>query len=76
MRIAVIYGGDKTAEGAVINQTYNPRSWKSYQTVAEDIAGALRRIGFRHVHLMSEDMQLGNRLAESGIHMAWLNTGG
>ncbi len=76
MRIAVIYGGDKTAEGAVINQTHNPRSWKSYRTVAEDIAGALRRIGFRHVHLMSEDMQLGSRLAESGIHMAWLNTGG
>jgi D-alanine-D-alanine ligase len=76
MRIAVVYGGDKTAEGAVINQTCNPRSWKSYQAVAEDIAGALGRIGFRHVHLMPEDMQLGSRLAESGIHMAWLNTGG
>ena len=76
MRIAVIYGGDKAADGAVINQTHNPRSWKSYRAVAEDIAGALQRIGFRHVCLMPEDMQLGCRLIESGIHMAWLNTGG
>ncbi len=76
MRIAVIYGGDKTAEGTVINQTHNTRSWKSYRTVAEDIAAALNRIGFRHVHLLPETMQLGNRLAELGIHMAWLNTGG
>ena len=76
MRIAVIYGGDKTAEGAVINQTHNTRSWKSYRVVAEDIAAALNRIGFRHVHLLPETMQLGNRLAELGIHMAWLNTGG
>jgi D-alanine-D-alanine ligase len=75
-RIAVIYGGDKTADGAVINQTHNPRSWKSYQGVAEDIAGALRRVGFRQVQLMPEDMRLGSRLVESGIHMAWLNTGG
>ncbi len=76
MRIAVIYGGDKAADGAVINQTHNPRSWKSYQSVAEDIAGALQRLGFRHVCLMPEDMRLGGRLIEAGIHMAWLNTGG
>ena len=76
MRIAVIYGGDKSADGAVINQTLNTRSWKSYQAVAEDIAESLERLGCRHVHVMPEDMELGPRLRDRSIHMAWLNTGG
>ncbi len=76
MRIAVIFAGDKSVEGAVINPTCNPRCWKSYEAVAGDIASALRRIGFRHVHLMPEDMQLGERLRRNEIHLAWLNTGG
>jgi D-alanine-D-alanine ligase len=33
-------------------------------------------LGFRHVHLMPEDMQLPNRLRREGIQLAWLNTGG
>ena len=74
--LAVIHGGDKTVDGAVINQTGNPRSWKSYKSVAEDIAGALRRLGCPKVCVMPDDMQLGRRLAEENIHMAWLNTGG
>ncbi len=37
LRVAVIYGGNKAEEGAVINPTVNPRSWKSYQAVAEVI---------------------------------------
>ena len=76
MRVAVIFGGDKSVGGAVINPTFNPRSWKSYQAVAEDIAAALTRIGFRHVQLIPDDMRLGGRLRSEGIHMAWLNTGG
>ncbi len=76
MRIAVIFGGDKTAEGAVINQTPNTRPWKSYQAVAADIATALTRIGFQHVVLLADDMRLGENLKKLGIHMAWLNTGG
>ena len=76
MNIAVIYGGDKTVEGAVINRTQNPRSWKSYQGVAEDIGAALQRLGCKSVHLMPDDMRLGERLREHGIHFAWLNTGG
>ena len=47
MRIAVIFGGDKSIPGAVINQAGNPRSWKSYEAVAQDIADALSRLGFR-----------------------------
>ena len=76
LSLAVVFGGDKTTEGAVINPTFNPRSWKSYQAVAEDIAGALERIGFRQVHVIPEDMQLGERLRRLGVHMAWLNSGG
>lgn len=76
MRIAVIFGGDKRAPGAVINPTHNPRSWKSYESVAHDIAAALGRIGFRHVTTLPDDMRLGERLQREGIHLAWLNTGG
>ena len=76
MRVAVIFGGDKHTPGAVINPTYNPRSWKSYEAVAEDIASALRRIGFRFVTTLPDDMCLGDRLRREQIHFAWLNSGG
>jgi D-alanine-D-alanine ligase len=76
LRIAVIFGGAKEADGAVIRPTINTRPWKSYESVAHDIAAALRRIGFRHVELLPEDMRLGERLRQAEIHMAWLNTGG
>ena len=76
MNIAVIYGGDKTVEGAVINKTQNPRSWKSYQSVAQDIADSLQRLGSKRVHLMPDDMKLGEQLRKKNIHFAWLNTGG
>ena len=76
MNVAVIHGGDKTVEGAVINQTQNPRSWKSYQAVAQDIADSLVRLGCKNVRLMPDDMMLGNQLRQNDIHFAWLNTGG
>ncbi|MGI9405280.1 MAG: hypothetical protein ACR2O4_02820 [Hyphomicrobiaceae bacterium] len=76
MRIAVIYGGDKSQDGSVIFQTCNPRSWKSYEAVAHDIKDSLERLGCENVILLPDDMNLGERLREHGIHMAWLNTGG
>lgn len=76
MNVAVIYGGDKNVEGAVINPTSNPRSWKSYQAVAEDIAASLRRLGCKNVTLFPDDMRLGERLRHENVHLAWLNTGG
>ena len=75
LRIAVVYGGDKTTDGAVIHRTLNPRSWKSYQVVAEDIAGALERLGFRHVVLAPDDMRLCDTLRREGTHLAWLRPG-
>ncbi len=76
LRLAVVYGGDKAAEGAVIERTTNPRSWKSYRSVAEDIAAAMERMGCRHIELVPDDMQLGERIRRQDSHLAWLNTGG
>jgi D-alanine-D-alanine ligase len=76
LRLAVIFGGDKTTPGGVVYPSRNTRSWKSYEAVATDIAASLQRLGFRHVHLMPDDMQLGERLRRAEIHLAWLNTGG
>ena len=76
VRVAIVFGGDKSSPGSVIYQSQNARSWKSYEAVAEDIAASLRRSGFRNVELIPEDMALGDRLRSGTIHMAWLNTGG
>jgi D-alanine-D-alanine ligase len=76
LRIAVIYGGDKNRENAVIYRTHNPRPWKSYEAVAHDIHDALHQLGFEYVTLLSDDMTLPQRLKDEQIHLAWLNTGG
>ncbi len=76
LRIAVVYGGDKHADGAVLQRTTNPRSWKSYEAVARDIADALQRLGAADVCLLPDDMMLGQRLRQHGVHLAWLNTAG
>ncbi|MGQ4648426.1 D-alanine--D-alanine ligase family protein [Lyngbya aestuarii] len=76
LRIAVIHGGDNNQPGAVIYKTHNPRSTKTYEQVAHDIAQALRGIGFQHVLVMPDDMTLPDNLKKEGIHLAWLNTGG
>ncbi len=76
LRVAVIYAGDKARQGSVLYPTSNPRSWKSYEPVARDIAASLRRLGCLEVEVIPEDMHLGERLREAGSHIAWLNTGG
>jgi len=76
MKIAVIHGGDKSNADAVIHQTANTRSWESYRSVAEDIGAALTRLGAKSVHIMADDMTLGENLRRAEIDMAWLNTGG
>ena len=76
MRIAVVYGGDKNVDGAVIYKSLNPRCWKSYESVARDIAKGLQRIGARNVFLFPDDMRLADKLIEYEIDFVWLNTGG
>ena len=76
LKIAVIYGGDKNNDGSVIYKTNNPRSWKSYNRAANDIAHSLLKSGFRHVFVFADDMSLVSKIKENDIHFAWLNTGG
>lgn len=76
LRLAMVYGGDKSVDGAVIEQTTNARSWKSYEIVARDIAGAMGRLGCRDISLFPDDMRLGESLRSYDAHLAWLNTGG
>jgi len=70
VRLAVVFGGNKSAADSVVYRSHNTRSWKSYEAVAQDIAAALGRLGFHHVELIPDDMRLGDRLRRQGIHMA------
>ena len=45
LRMAVIYAGDKSRGDSVLYPSSNPRSWKSYESVARDIADALDDAG-------------------------------
>jgi D-alanine-D-alanine ligase len=76
LRLAVVFGGDKSRDGAVIETTNNSRSWKSYEAVAKDIAAAMQRLGCRNIELFPDDMRLGDSLKAYDAHIAWLNTGG
>ncbi len=76
IKLAVMYGGNKEKEGAAIYVTPNTRPWKSYESVAEDIAQTLRENGFDHVTTIPDDMEAPKRLVEEKIDLVWLNTGG
>lgn len=77
LRMAVVHGGDKTEEGAVLGAAGNQRSWKSYRPVAQDIAAALGRLGCRTpIEVLPDDMRLASRLRDNQTHLAWLNTAG
>jgi D-alanine-D-alanine ligase len=76
LRMSVVFGGNKAVEGAVIHQSNNSRSWKSYETVAGDIAAAMGRLGCRDIVLVPDDMRLGEHLKCHQTHLAWLNSGG
>ncbi|MGK0289814.1 MAG: D-alanine-D-alanine ligase [bacterium] len=75
LRIAVVYAG-KSNQGASIFETFNPRSWKSYEVAATDIYNALKELGFKHVYLFADGMTLQEELKKEKIHFVWLNTGG
>lgn len=76
LRLAVVFGGDKTGPGAMMNQFPNARSWKSYEKVAEDLAAGLQRQGFWVVDLVPDDMRLAERLRAADDNLVWLETGG
>ena len=76
LRVAVIFGGNKATPGAVLRASHNPRSWKSYEAVANNIADGLGRIGFSDVVVLPDDMRLAAELERRRINMAWINSGG
>ena len=76
MRIAVVYAGDKEQPGSVLYRAGNARPWKSYREVAVEIQETLQELGFAHVSLVSEDMDLPMYLRREQVGFAWLNTGG
>ncbi len=76
LRIAVVFGGNKKTDGAVLREAANPRSWKSYEAVAHNIADALHRLGFDDVSVLPDDMRLAKSLQDLKINMAWVNSGG
>ena len=76
LNIAVIYGGSKQEDGAVIHVANNTRPWKSYETVANDICHALTSLGFKNTITLKENINLISELKRNNIHLAWLNTGG
>lgn len=76
LKIAVVFGGDKNHDQAVMYKAHNSRSWKSYEYVARDIQRSLKEIGFQHVSLYPSDMTLADSLKKEGTHLVWLNTGG
>jgi D-alanine-D-alanine ligase len=74
--IAVVHGGDPKSPGAVLHETFNPRGTKSYRVVAEDIANALGRSGFRNVHVVPDGLRLADELLALKADLVWVNSGG
>ena len=74
--IVVVHGGDPKVAGTVLHETFNPRATKSYAQVGSDIAGALRRNGFRNVHVIADGLQLTSELQALRADFVWVNSGG
>lgn len=76
LKIAIVFGGDGSAPGAVKYRSLNTRNWKSYEVVATDIKDTLTKLGFRHTVLLRDDSSLLENLIKHDIHLVWLNSGG
>ncbi len=74
--VAVIYSGNPKEARNVLFKSLNPRTWKSYQRVAQDIVEALKLLGFKNVFLFKEGAELTRKLKQHNIQYAWLNSGG
>ncbi|OLQ72844.1 D-alanine--D-alanine ligase [Photobacterium proteolyticum] len=76
LKIAVVHGGEKALPGSYIYENLSPRSTKTYQPVACDIADALRESGFQHVEVLAENLALPQALKTLGIDLVITNSGG
>ncbi|KXI22605.1 D-alanine--D-alanine ligase family protein [Photobacterium sanguinicancri] len=76
LSIAVVHGGEKSQPENFIYENLSPRSTKTYQPVACDIADALCESGFKHVCVLPENIDLPRRLKELNIDLVVTNSGG
>ncbi|AIW17107.1 MULTISPECIES: D-alanine--D-alanine ligase family protein [Vibrio] len=76
LTVAVIHGGDKARAESFIFENLSPRSTKTYEPVAHDIANALRESGFQHVEVLAEDIDLAQQLKDKAIDLVITNSGG
>lgn len=76
LKIAVVHGGEKAQSDSYIYENLSPRSTKTYQPVACDIAVALNESGFEHVEVLPENLDLPLKLKALGIDLVITNSGG
>lgn len=76
LKIAVIHGGDKAQPRGFIFENLSPRSTKTYEAVAHDIANALRESGFQLVTVLAEDIYLAETLRQEQVDLVITNSGG
>ncbi|WP_299017745.1 ATP-grasp domain-containing protein [uncultured Photobacterium sp.] len=76
LKIAVVHGGEKTEPNNFIYENLSPRSTKTYQPVAFDIADALCESGFQYVEVLPENIDLPQRLKQLDIDLVVANSGG
>ncbi len=76
LKVAVIHGGDKAQPRGFIFENLSPRSTKTYQVVAHDIANALRESGFQSVIVLAEDIYLAETLRQEQVDLVITNSGG
>lgn len=75
-RVAVVYSANPDEPGAVLHRTMQPRSWKSYRDVAEQIGDTLRTLGVATVEVVAEGPVFQAALVAGRFDLVWLNCAG
>ena len=75
-RVAVVFSANPDDPGTVLFRTMQPRSWKSYRDVAEQIAASLRTLGVAQVEVVPEGPAFHTALAAGRYDLIWLNCAG
>ncbi len=75
-RVAVVYSANPNDDGVVLFRSMQPRSWKSYREVAEQIGATLRAQGVAKVDVVAEGPAFQSNLAAKRYDLVWLNCAG
>ncbi|CED57637.1 D-alanine--D-alanine ligase family protein [Aliivibrio wodanis] len=76
VHIAVVHGGDKAQPEGYVFENLSPRSTKTYEAVAHDMANALRESGFKFISVFAEDIYLAEKLRSEKVDLVITNSGG